>query len=149
MYSEAQLRIDDPSDRSAVAKGLRVLNSLAKVLHQKRVDAGALMLASSEAGLCTTRINSWLQVRFNLEGDDRDPIDVELKQMYETNSMVEVWKCSVSRRDARRSSCCWPMLRWLSKSLTSSRCVRCCAATPSHHHPTSSRSCKWLEQYQR
>eukprot|EP00042_Codosiga_hollandica_P046300 m.485558 g.485558 ORF g.485558 m.485558 type:complete len:1099 (+) comp57208_c0_seq10:182-3478(+) len=76
MYSEAQLRIDDKTDQSDITRGLRVLNSLAKILHTQRLEAGALMLASSE-------------VRFSMEGDTKDPIDVELKQMYETNSMVE------------------------------------------------------------
>ena len=52
MYSEAQLKIDDAGDRSDVAKGLRILNKLAKKLNKKRLDNGALMLASSE--VCIT-----------------------------------------------------------------------------------------------
>lgn len=77
MYSEAQYKIDDPNDHGELAKSLRTLNALGKILHKQRQENGALMLASSE-------------IRFNLEGQEKDPIDVELKQMYDTNSMVEV-----------------------------------------------------------
>ena len=77
MYSEAQMKIDDTRDQSALAKGLRTLNALAKILKQRRLEKGALLLASAE-------------VRFSMEGDDKDPVDVELKQAYDTNSMVEV-----------------------------------------------------------
>jgi len=76
MYSEAQARIDDVNDNTETAKGLRVLNSLAKQLRQKRLDRGALMLASPE-------------VRFSMESETHDPIDVEVKQAMETNSLVE------------------------------------------------------------
>ena len=80
MYSEAQMKIDDARDQSALAKGLRTLNDLAKIMKQRRLEKGALLLASAE-------------VRFSMEGDDKDPVDVELKQAYDTNSMVEV--CAV------------------------------------------------------
>jgi hypothetical protein len=51
MYSEAQLKIDDPNDKSAVAIGLRVLNTLAKIMKTKRFENGSLMLASTEVFL--------------------------------------------------------------------------------------------------
>ena len=53
-----------------------MLNSLAKQLRQKRLDKGALMLASPE-------------VRFNMQSETHDPVDVEVKQAMETNSLVE------------------------------------------------------------
>lgn len=47
-YSEAQMRIDDVRDISPVTEGLRALNRLAKQLRHKRLEAGALLLASTE-----------------------------------------------------------------------------------------------------
>jgi len=47
----------------ALSVSLRTLNALAKKLKQRRIDAGALFLASPE-------------VRFNLENDSQDPIDL-------------------------------------------------------------------------
>jgi exosome complex exonuclease DIS3/RRP44 len=48
MYSEAQIAIDDPKDNRPVAQGLRILMELAKILRQRRLDNGALLLASTE-----------------------------------------------------------------------------------------------------
>ncbi|XP_056008572.1 exosome complex exonuclease RRP44-like isoform X2 [Ostrea edulis] len=75
-YAEAQMRIDDPKMSDPITKSLRNLNKLAKILKQKRIDKGALSLASSE-------------VRFHIDSETHDPIDVETKQIRETNSMVE------------------------------------------------------------
>lgn len=49
---------------------------LAKKLRQRRMDQGALTLASPE-------------VRFKLENDSQDPVDVEMKDLKETNALVE------------------------------------------------------------
>ncbi|KAF9200140.1 exosome catalytic subunit dis3 [Haplosporangium sp. Z 27] len=75
-YEEAQNRIDDDRMQDDVTKGIRILNMLAKKLKQKRLDLGALTLASPE-------------VRFNLEHDTQDPVDVEMKELKETNALVE------------------------------------------------------------
>ncbi|KAJ3351591.1 exosome catalytic subunit dis3 [Allomyces javanicus] len=75
-YEEAQTRIDDARNQDELTNGIRVLNSLAKQLRQMRLDRGALTLASPE-------------VRFRLEGDAQDPVDVELKELKETNALVE------------------------------------------------------------
>lgn len=75
-YEEAQTRIDDERMQDDVTKGIRVLNKFAKILRQKRMDAGALTLSSPE-------------VRFNLENDSQDPVDVEMKELKETNALVE------------------------------------------------------------
>lgn len=75
-YGEAQMIIDDPSRNDDIAKSLRGLNRLAKILKQRRIDQGALTLASQE-------------VRFNIDSETHDPIDVQAKQLLETNSMVE------------------------------------------------------------
>ncbi|KAL1139194.1 hypothetical protein AAG570_009253, partial [Ranatra chinensis] len=75
-YQAAQLIIDNPTDQSSLALTLRGLNSLAKKLKQKRVEKGALVLASPE-------------VRFHVDSETHDPIEVEAKKLLETNSMVE------------------------------------------------------------
>ncbi|CAO3623431.1 unnamed protein product [Mucor hiemalis] len=75
-YEEAQTRIDDDRMQDDVTKGIRVLNKFAKILRQKRMEAGALTLSSPE-------------VRFNLENDSQDPVDVEMKELKETNALVE------------------------------------------------------------
>jgi len=55
---------------------LKTLNMLAKKLNHKRRNNGALALASPE-------------VRIALQRDSQDPVDVEMKEMKEANSMVE------------------------------------------------------------
>ena len=50
-YQQAQMKIDDPADKSVIAQSLRELNKLAKVLKKKRIDNGALVLASPEIRL--------------------------------------------------------------------------------------------------
>lgn len=76
MYSEAQAVIDDVDDKSETAEGLRVLNRLAKRLKRRRLERGALMLASPE-------------VRFNIESETADPVGLEAKAALDTNSLVE------------------------------------------------------------
>lgn len=75
-YAEAQMIIDDRSRSDEMANGLRCLNEIAKKLKQKRIDAGALTLASTE-------------VRFNIDSETHDPIDLQVKKVTETNSLVE------------------------------------------------------------
>ena len=75
-YAEAQMRIDDQNKSDAVTVSLRQLNKLAKVLRQGRIEKGALTLASPE-------------VRFEVDSETHDPIDLQTKQLRETNSLVE------------------------------------------------------------
>ncbi|KAM4797362.1 exosome complex exonuclease RRP44 [Rhinophrynus dorsalis] len=75
-YAEAQMRIDSPDMNDEVTKGLRRLNKLAKILKKRRIDNGALTLSSPE-------------VRFHLDSETHDPIDLQTKELKETNSMVE------------------------------------------------------------
>ena len=75
-YEQAQLRIDDKSQKDDLTKGMRALLHLSKKLRQKRMDAGALNLASPE-------------VRVQAESETSDPIDVKTKELLETNSLVE------------------------------------------------------------
>ncbi|KAJ3336323.1 exosome catalytic subunit dis3 [Gonapodya sp. JEL0774] len=75
-YEEAQARMDDSLQTDPITTGIRNLNKLAKVLRSRRIEGGALTLASPE-------------VRFRLERDTNDPVDVEMKELKETNALVE------------------------------------------------------------
>ncbi|TPX37107.1 hypothetical protein SmJEL517_g00903 [Synchytrium microbalum] len=78
-YDQAQERLDDSNATDAVSMGIKLLNSLAKKLRAKRVAAGALTLASNE-------------VRFNLKDrveETQDPVEPEMKELKETNALVE------------------------------------------------------------
>ncbi|XP_059621933.1 exosome complex exonuclease RRP44 [Phlebotomus argentipes] len=75
-YEEAQLIIDDKTKQDDLAESLRELNKLAKILKRRRIDKGALILASP-------------QIRFLVDSETHDPIEVEAKKSLETNSMVE------------------------------------------------------------
>lgn len=60
-----------------LTRSIRLLNTLAQKLKQKRMDAGALNLASPE-------------VKIHLDSSESsDPIDVEQKELRETNNLVE------------------------------------------------------------
>ncbi|MEQ2256264.1 exosome catalytic subunit dis3, partial [Ilyodon furcidens] len=75
-YAEAQMRIDDANKNDDITKSLRGLNKLAKILKRKRIENGALTLSS-------------LEVRFHMDSETHDPIDLQTKELMETNSMVE------------------------------------------------------------
>ncbi|PWN27938.1 putative DIS3 3`-5` exoribonuclease required for 3` end formation of 5.8S rRNA [Jaminaea rosea] len=76
-YEAAQLRKDDSSQTDAITTSIRLLNSIALKLKAQRMANGALNLASPE-------------VRIHLDSPEAaGPIDVEQKEMRETNSLVE------------------------------------------------------------
>uniref|UniRef100_A0A672NGG4 Exosome complex exonuclease RRP44 n=2 Tax=Sinocyclocheilus grahami TaxID=75366 RepID=A0A672NGG4_SINGR len=75
-YAEAQMRIDDSTMKDDITKSLRGLNRLAKILKGRRIAKGALTLSSPE-------------VRFHIDSETHDPIDMQSKELKETNSMVE------------------------------------------------------------
>ena len=63
--------------KDELTESIRLLNSLARKLKAARMAAGALNLASPE-------------VKIHLESaESSDPIDVEQKELKETNSLVE------------------------------------------------------------
>lgn len=81
-YDQAQARLDavahDPSavDSDTLTRSIVALNGLAKQLRARRMESGALSLASPE-------------VRFQLDQETQNPVDVELKEGKEANSLVE------------------------------------------------------------
>lgn len=58
-YEEAQIAIDDKRRDDEIALSLRILNMLAKKLKKKRLDNGALLLASPEIRfqVCYVQLN--------------------------------------------------------------------------------------------
>jgi exosome complex exonuclease DIS3/RRP44 len=88
-YANAQAFLDDPSQSGEVADGIRVLASIARSLKRRRKEAGALSLASTE-------------VRFMLDSETHEPLDVSAYEMKETNSMVEEFmllaNCEVAKK---------------------------------------------------
>merc|ERR1712142_867341 len=94
-YEEAQNKIDDSKDDSSIAKSLRILLSLSRQLKKRRTDNGALVLASSE-------------VRFNVDSETADPIDVQAKVPRETNSMVEEFMLAANISAAERIFSAFP-----------------------------------------
>lgn len=89
-YAEAQMKIDDKSQDDTLTRSLRNLNRLAKILKQRRVDDGALTLASPE-------------IRFHIDSETHDPIDVQAKQILETNSMVEEFMLLANVASAKKT----------------------------------------------
>ncbi|OKL60116.1 Exosome complex exonuclease dis3 [Talaromyces atroroseus] len=76
-YEQAQLRIDDASQTDELTQSMRTLLHMSKILRQKRMDAGALNLASPE-------------IRIETESELNDPLtDVKTKAHLATNSLVE------------------------------------------------------------
>ncbi|CCK69308.1 exosome catalytic subunit DIS3 KNAG_0C01950 [Huiozyma naganishii CBS 8797] len=75
-YEQAQLRIDDPKQQDELTLGMRALLQLSIKLKQKRLEAGALNLASPE-------------VKVHMDSETSDPGEVEIKKLLATNSLVE------------------------------------------------------------
>lgn len=75
-YEEAQIRIDDKSKNDELTQSMRILLKLSERLKQKRIDAGALNLASPE-------------VKVHMDSETSDPGEVEIKKLLATNSLVE------------------------------------------------------------
>ncbi|EFN55177.1 hypothetical protein CHLNCDRAFT_35599 [Chlorella variabilis] len=96
-YAEAQSRIDDARLTDELSINLRTLNQLAKILRQKRADRGALQLASPE-------------VKFEIDTETHDPLDVGMYQVREANQMVEemmlLANCTVAEFTLRHFPSC-------------------------------------------
>lgn len=75
-YAEAQAKIDNKGLNDELTTSIRNLNKLAKIMRQERRERGSIVLSSPE-------------VRFKLEHDSQDPVDLELKELKETNALVE------------------------------------------------------------
>ena len=68
--------IDDASDKSELTESLRGLLKIARVLRERRMQAGALTLASPE-------------LKFKLDNESQNPTDVSEYRHVDTHFMVE------------------------------------------------------------
>ena len=75
-YKKAQAIHDDPSRTDDLAVSIRDLMKLSRVLREKRMQAGAVTLASPE-------------IRFEMDQTTKDPTDVRTYDHVDTNSLVE------------------------------------------------------------
>ncbi|KAE9408711.1 RNB-domain-containing protein [Gymnopus androsaceus JB14] len=104
-YEEAQIRKDDPNLQDELTASIRLLNSLAIKLKAKRMAAGALNLASPE-------------VKIHLDSaESSDPIDVEQKELRETNSLVEEFMLLANISVARKIEESFPQTAVLRRHL--------------------------------
>lgn len=87
-YQHAQLVIDGKKE-SKYLKDLKNLNKVAKLLKEKRIEKGALHLASN-------------QVKFDIDTETLNPTDVEIYEQYETNSLVEEFMLLANIQVAKR-----------------------------------------------
>lgn len=99
-YEAAQTRIDDAAQQDALTQGMRALLALSQRLRQKRMDAGALNLASPE-------------VRVQAESETSDPVDVQTKQLLATNSLVEEFMLLANTSVAARIYAAFPQTAML------------------------------------
>ncbi|EMG49480.1 Exosome complex exonuclease RRP44 [Candida maltosa Xu316] len=99
-YEQAQLRIDDPSQQDDLTNSMRILLKLSKKLKQKRLDAGALNLASPE-------------VKVHMDSETSDPQEVEIKKLLETNSLVEEFMLFANISVARKIYDAYPQTAML------------------------------------
>lgn len=99
-YSEAQARIDDDSNQDDLTKGMRILLKLSKILKKKRMDAGALNLASPE-------------VKVHTDSELQDPGTVEIKKLLDTNSLVEEFMLLANISVARKIYDAYPQVAML------------------------------------
>lgn len=75
-YVEAQARMDDSRLVDPLTTDLRNLNTLAKIMRHRRIERGALTLASAE-------------VKFQIDTETHDPLDIGMYQIREANQMIE------------------------------------------------------------
>lgn len=75
-YIEAQTRMDDSRLADPLTTDLRNMNTLAKIMRHRRIERGALTLASAE-------------VKFQIDTETHDPLDIGMYQIREANQMVE------------------------------------------------------------
>ena len=72
--------MNDKNDNSDIAIGIRLLNKITKDLKRKRIESGALILASNE-------------MKFNLNQETNTITDISMYKTFETNSLVEECTC--------------------------------------------------------
>ncbi|KAL0928338.1 hypothetical protein M5K25_000213 [Dendrobium thyrsiflorum] len=75
-YVEAQARMDDSLMIDPLTTDLRNLNTLAKLMRQRRIERGALTFDS-------------IEVKFQMDTETHDPLDIGVYQIREADQMIE------------------------------------------------------------
>jgi len=99
-YGEAQSQMDDPSFTDELTENVRTLNKIAKRLKAERVKNGALNLASPE-------------VKFHLDTETNNPLDVGVYELKEANSLVEEFMLLANTTVAAKIEGDFPLLAML------------------------------------
>ncbi|OMO55680.1 Ribonuclease II/R [Corchorus capsularis] len=107
-YVEAQARMDDSRLIDPLTTDLRNMNSLAKIMRQRRIDRGALTLASAE-------------VKFQIDTETHDPLDIGMYQIREANQMVEEFMLAANVSVAKQIRDCFPSCSLLRRHPTPTR----------------------------
>lgn len=87
--------IDDPNDKSALTKSLRGLLTIARVLRKRRIDNGALSLASPE-------------LKFKIDLETQTPTDVAEYLHVDTHFMIEEFMLLANVAVAERLAAFYP-----------------------------------------
>ncbi|XVF62323.1 hypothetical protein PTKIN_Ptkin08bG0208000 [Pterospermum kingtungense] len=107
-YVEAQARMDDSRLMDPLTTDLRSMNALAKIMRQRRIDRGALTLASAE-------------VKFQIDTETHDPLDIGMYQIREANQMVEEFMLAANVSVAKQIRDCFPSCSLLRRHPTPTR----------------------------
>ncbi|KAG4139233.1 hypothetical protein ERO13_D07G178500v2 [Gossypium hirsutum] len=107
-YVEAQARMDDSRLMDPLTTDLRNMNALAKIMRQRRIDRGALTLASAE-------------VKFQIDTETHDPLDIGMYQIREANQMVEEFMLAANVSVAKQIRDCFPSCSLLRRHPTPTR----------------------------
>ncbi|XP_045786078.1 exosome complex exonuclease RRP44 homolog A isoform X3 [Trifolium pratense] len=107
-YVEAQARMDDSRLMDPVTTDLRNMNSLAKKMRLRRIERGALTLASAE-------------VKFQIDTETHDPLDIGMYQIREANQMVEEFMLAANVSVAQQILKSFPLCSLLRRHPTPTR----------------------------
>ena len=113
-YEQAQNRIDDPAAQDELAVGMRTLLALATKLRRRRMDAGALNLASPELRIeAGAETSSDPIAAANANAETNVAIDVKTKPLLATNSLVEEFMLLANTAVAGRIHAAFPQTAML------------------------------------
>ncbi|KAG4389717.1 hypothetical protein GLYMA_06G143500v4 [Glycine max] len=107
-YVEAQARMDDSRLMDPITADLRNMNSLAKKMRLRRIERGALTLASAE-------------VKFQIDTETHDPLDIGMYQIREANQMVEEFMLAANVSVAQQILNSFPLVSLLRRHPTPTR----------------------------
>nr|XP_029151972.1 exosome complex exonuclease RRP44 homolog A isoform X2 [Arachis hypogaea] len=131
-YVEAQARMDDSRLMDPITTNLRNMNSLAKKMRLRRIERGALTLASAE-------------VKFQIDTETHDPLDIGMYQIREANQMVEEFMLAANVSVAEQILKSFPLCSLLRRHPTPTRemlepLLRTAAAVGLHLDVSSSKA---------